>query len=125
MTSVIDLSSDKTFSFIGQITSNMFEVIDKVGKIKCPFFIVHGSADDIIDISHSQKIAKQVTANLWKYLVIESGGHLNLESEFDDEFLEDFVSFIQSLSPHQANSHSKLKRSPSMVPGTIKIMTCS
>ena len=114
MTSVIDLSSDSKFSFIGQITNNMFEVIDKVGKIKCPLFILHGSADDVIEISHSQKIAKVSAANLWKFFVIESGGHSNLESEFDDEFLEEFVNFMQSLTP---SNPSKLKRSPSMVPG--------
>jgi fermentation-respiration switch protein FrsA (DUF1100 family) len=33
---------------------DIFPNIDKVGKIKCPTLVIHGTSDNVIDVSHGK-----------------------------------------------------------------------
>lgn len=70
-----------------------FPNIDKVSKINSPVLVIHGTEDEVIDISHGQAIhalCKNPAAPLW----VEGAGHNDIE--LFREYLERVKKFINS-----------------------------
>lgn len=68
-----------------------FPNIDKVPKIKSPVLVIHGTEDEVIDISHGQVIhslCKNPVSPLW----VEGAGHNDIE--LFREYLERIKKFI-------------------------------
>jgi len=113
-TSVLDVHPDHSSALV----PDMFENMKKIHKVKCPTLLVHGKKDQLIPISHSQKLAKVLTEGvLWKFLELEEAGYQNIESEFNDEMLEEIIRFINHVSP---NDYKKKKRkSKTVMPDSL------
>jgi dipeptidyl aminopeptidase/acylaminoacyl peptidase len=42
------------------MAADMFENVKKMGKIKCPIFIMHGAADEVIPVFHAKVTRNQL-----------------------------------------------------------------
>jgi fermentation-respiration switch protein FrsA (DUF1100 family) len=106
ITSVLDLYSEhSTISF-----SDMFENKKKIGKIKSRFLIIHGTKDEIVPIKHSQRLKKEIengNGNIWKFLELEGAGHHNMETNYADDLLENFLQFVNALTPSEYLQHKQ------------------
>lgn len=70
-----------------------FPNIDKVSKIASPVLVIHGTEDEVIDISHGQAIhslCRNPVSPLW----VEGGGHNDIE--LFREYLERVKKFINN-----------------------------
>ncbi|CAL9080129.1 unnamed protein product, partial [Musa acuminata var. zebrina] len=78
------------FSFCFVIYKN----IDKIKKVKCPVFVIHGTEDDVVNWLHGHglwKLAEEPYDPLW----IKGGGHCNLELYPD--YIRHLCKFIQEM----------------------------
>jgi len=90
------------------LMTDMFENLKKIAKVRCPVFLVHGTKDNIVPVKHSQKLSKAIPEKyLWKYLELPSANHRDIEVENSDDFLDEFVNFIQFLKPLEQKSANK------------------
>ena len=77
-----------------------FPNIDKVPKINSPVLVIHGTEDEVIDISHGQAIhsmCRNPVSPLW----VEGAGHNDIE--LFREYLERVKKFINSDIPANAS----------------------
>ncbi|URE19747.1 abhydrolase domain-containing protein [Musa troglodytarum] len=76
------------------ILSGLRVNINKIKKVKCPVFAVHGTEDDVVNWLHGHglwKLAKEPYEPLW----IKGGGHCNLELYPD--YIRHLRKFIQEM----------------------------
>ncbi|KAG8367562.1 hypothetical protein BUALT_Bualt16G0084800 [Buddleja alternifolia] len=77
---------------------DIFKNIDKIRNVSCPVLVIHGTNDDIVDLSHGKRLwelAKEKYDPLW----VQGGGHCNLET-FPEyiKHLRKFVNAMEKLS---------------------------
>ncbi|CAL9196499.1 unnamed protein product [Musa hybrid cultivar] len=73
---------------------DIYKNINKIKKVKCPVFAVHGTEDDVVNWLHGHglwKLAKEPYEPLW----IKGGGHCNLELYPD--YIRHLCKFIQEM----------------------------
>ncbi|CAI5971268.1 unnamed protein product [Closterium sp. NIES-64] len=76
---------------------DIFTNIDKLPKVECPVFVMHGTADDVVDVSHGRGLAA-VCKRPFEALFIEGARHCDLE--FFPEYLKQLRRFIAFLDQH-------------------------
>eukprot|EP01118_Nematostelium_gracile_P004000 TRINITY_DN14746_c0_g1_i1.p1 TRINITY_DN14746_c0_g1~~TRINITY_DN14746_c0_g1_i1.p1 ORF type:complete len:492 (-),score=97.10 TRINITY_DN14746_c0_g1_i1:33-1508(-) len=96
MTSVLRI--DESANLISLASTDMFENVKKVDKIKVPFYFVHGAEDQVINCSHSRKLSDRVP-RLWKYTELPGMDHFNIEQEQCTDVLDDLIAFLEFLDP--------------------------
>merc|ERR1712232_179249 len=80
------------------LPGDMFCNIDKIPKVQCPVYIVHGTKDEIVPFSHGQDLAKNCRKGLAREPYwVENGGHNNLEIVARQPFYDNFAKFLQWL----------------------------
>lgn len=57
---------------------DIFKNIDKVGSIECPITVLHGTADEVVDVEHGRQLAK-LARRPFEPLWVEGGHHCDLE----------------------------------------------
>lgn len=57
---------------------DMFNTISKIKLVKCPVQIIHGTADELIDIQHSKDIYEAVENKKFNPIWLEKCGHRNI-----------------------------------------------
>ncbi|CAA0819970.1 alpha/beta-Hydrolases superfamily protein [Striga hermonthica] len=72
--------------------------IDKIRNVSCSVLVIHGTKDEIVDLSHGKRLwelAKEKYEPLW----VQGGGHYNLET-FPEyiKHLRKFVTSMENLS---------------------------
>ncbi|KAK2994321.1 hypothetical protein RJ640_009462, partial [Escallonia rubra] len=77
---------------------DIFKNIDKIRNVSCPVLVIHGTNDDIVDLSHGKRLwelSKEKYDPLW----VQGGGHCNLET-FPEyiKHLRKFVNAMEKLS---------------------------
>lgn len=81
------------------LPGDVFANIDKVGKVCCPVFIIHGTRDEIVPVWHGQGLyevcKKKGTA--YDAYVVEGADHNNLEVQAGDAFYDRLQRFLQHL----------------------------
>lgn len=80
------------------LPGDLFPNVDKIGKVQCPVYIVHGTKDEIVPVWHGQDLHKGCKPGVrcdpfW----IEGGGHNNLEIMARETFFERFQQFLRYL----------------------------
>ncbi|GMI88497.1 hypothetical protein like AT2G24320 [Hibiscus trionum] len=77
---------------------DIYKNIDKIQRVNCPVFVIHGTNDDVVDWSHGKRLwelSKEKYSPLW----IKGGGHCDLET-FPEYFkyLRKFINEMEKIS---------------------------
>ncbi|CAN6699896.1 unnamed protein product [Malus baccata var. baccata] len=77
---------------------DIFKNIDKIRHVSCPVLVIHGTEDEIVDLSHGKRLwelSKEKYDPLW----VKGGGHCNLET-FPDyiKHLRKFINAMEKLA---------------------------
>lgn len=84
------------------LPGDMFASVDRIGKVACPVYIVHGTEDETIPCWHAQDLVAQCKEEcVYPPFYVESGGHCNLEKIARQEFYENFMKFLQWLADEE------------------------
>ncbi|KAH7569179.1 hypothetical protein JRO89_XS06G0119600 [Xanthoceras sorbifolium] len=73
---------------------DIFKNIDKIRHVICPVLVIHGTNDDIVDLSHGRRLwelSKEKYDPLW----VKGGGHCNLETY--PEYIKHLRKFINAM----------------------------
>ncbi|KAH8481801.1 hypothetical protein Peur_068581 [Populus x canadensis] len=73
---------------------DIYKNIDKIRLVSCPVLVIHGTNDDIVDLSHGKRLwelAKEKYDPLW----VKGGGHCNLETY--PEYIKHLRRFINAM----------------------------
>jgi fermentation-respiration switch protein FrsA (DUF1100 family) len=86
--SVLDVAKGRYFFYpIELLLKDRFDSTSKIGKIKAPLVIIHGTDDTTIPITLSQKLFKAANAPK-KFYTIHGAGHLGLYRYMSDIVLK-------------------------------------
>lgn len=84
------------------LPGDMFPNVDKIGDVKCPTYIVHGTKDEIIPHYHAEDLVKNCRSGVaYPPYMIENGGHNNLEIIARQPFYDNFSKFLQWLQKEE------------------------
>jgi fermentation-respiration switch protein FrsA (DUF1100 family) len=85
---------------------DIFPNIDKVGKIKCPTLVIHGTSDNVIDVSHGKKLFNGVKHDNKDCLWLEGAGHNDIESDYTNQYITKLQEFILGIEETQLREGS-------------------
>jgi fermentation-respiration switch protein FrsA (DUF1100 family) len=92
------VSAFRVVTKIPIVPFDKFANIDKIGRVRCPVLVMHGTADDVIPLWHGEALFK--AANLPKrYLWVEGAGHndlVELAGKRYHEAMEEFAQLVKS-----------------------------
>lgn len=83
---------------------DIFKNIDKIRNVSCPVLVIHGTNDEIVDLSHGKRLwelAKEKYDPLW----IKGGGHCNLETF--PEFIKHLRKFVNAMEKMSFTKETK------------------
>ncbi|CAO2822520.1 unnamed protein product [Amaranthus hypochondriacus] len=94
---------------------DIFKNIDKIRHVTCPVLVIHGTNDEIVDVSHGKRLwelSKEKYEPLW----VKGGGHCNLETY--PEYIKHLRKFLNSMEKLAITQPLKqLTEAPSMTDG--------
>ncbi|KAK4779718.1 hypothetical protein SAY87_015824 [Trapa incisa] len=80
---------------------DIYKNIDKIPHLNCPVLVIHGTEDDVVDLSHGKQLwelCKEKYEPLW----LKGGNHCNLEIYPEYlRHLRKFISAVEKLPPPQ------------------------
>mmetsp|Transcript_19623 Transcript_19623/g.34393 ORF Transcript_19623/g.34393 Transcript_19623/m.34393 type:complete len:201 (+) Transcript_19623:220-822(+) len=86
------------FSSSFTLPGDMFPNVDRIGRVKCPVYIVHGTKDEIIPSYHAEDLVRNCGEGIaYPPYMVENGGHNNLELIARQPFYDNFTKFLQWL----------------------------
>ncbi|XP_030536782.1 alpha/beta hydrolase domain-containing protein 17B-like [Rhodamnia argentea] len=74
---------------------DIYKNLDKIGVVNCPVFVIHGTADEVVDCSHGKQLSELCKIK-YEPLWISGGGHCNLE--LYPEYIKHLKKFVLSLN---------------------------
>lgn len=87
---------------------DMFANVDKIGKVRCPVFIIHGNKDEIIPFWHGEDLHRNCRKHCqYPPFWVQDGGHNNLEIVARQPFYEQFTQFLQWLDKQEVSDDLK------------------
>ncbi|CAL9170004.1 uncharacterized protein LOC135593023 [Musa acuminata AAA Group] len=90
---------------------DIFKNIDKIRQVNCPVFVIHGTADDIVDWTHGKRLW-ELSKIKYDPLWIKGGGHCNLETYPEYiKHLRKFINAMEKLPLVKQNNQSRLPTS--------------
>jgi fermentation-respiration switch protein FrsA (DUF1100 family) len=90
-TSFPDAAQAKVLIFPAKwLTHNQFRNVDKIGRLKTPVFIAHGTADDWIPYEQGERLFAAVTSPQKRFLRVDGGPH-NLLHGGIERAIRDFL----------------------------------
>lgn len=57
---------------------DIYKNIDKIGLVKCPILVIHGTSDDVVACTHGKQLW-ELSTEKYEPLWLSGGGHCNLE----------------------------------------------
>lgn len=79
-----------------------FSNIDKIGKVRCPVLVIHGTADEVIPFQHGEALfraAHEPKRNWW----VQNAGHNDLVYQVGPEYgrkLQEFAAWVDNQQKH-------------------------
>jgi fermentation-respiration switch protein FrsA (DUF1100 family) len=69
--------------------------VDRVKRINCPVFVIHGRRDEIVPFRHGQML-HEASKNKYPPFYVDGAGHNNLEKYAPDylDRIRDFINHI-------------------------------
>lgn len=98
---------------------DIFANIDKIPKVECPVFVMHGTADEVVDVSHGQKLVELCKVP-YEPLFIDGGRHCDLE--FYPEFLRSLRKFVSFAEQHPPPPEEAFPKKPKKRAGWLSPM---
>jgi fermentation-respiration switch protein FrsA (DUF1100 family) len=83
------------------LEGDAFPNIDLIDKVVCPTYIIHGTKDEIVPVSHGEELYRKLR-NPYSPYFVDGGGHNNLEVFRRQEFfhrLYDFLLYLEKTPP--------------------------
>jgi len=68
---------------IGVLAPKMFNNIGNISHVQCPILIIHGEKDDVILISHSDVLEKNIKHDKKRYNKLPHADHNYFDEQFD------------------------------------------
>ncbi|XP_019442819.1 PREDICTED: protein ABHD17B-like [Lupinus angustifolius] len=85
---------------------DIYKNIDKIGMVKCPVLVIHGTADEVVDVFHGKQLWD--LSNLkYEPLWVSGGGHSNLE--LYPEFIKHLKKFVQTVGKSKVTANGPKK----------------
>ncbi|KAK7266817.1 hypothetical protein RIF29_19473 [Crotalaria pallida] len=81
---------------------DIYKNIDKIGMVKCPVLVIHGTADEVVDVSHGKQLWELCKVK-YEPLWVSGGGHCNLE--LYPEFIKHLKKFVQTVGKSKATAN--------------------
>ncbi|KAL2976818.1 hypothetical protein AAZX31_13G031300 [Glycine max] len=101
---------------------DIYKNIDKVGAVKCPVLVIHGTADEVVDVSHGKQLwelcktigKSKATANGSKKDTVESEnqGKASKESESGTSGTSELSTEIPEVSRNSLDSRLEKSKKP-------------
>lgn len=94
LTSARDMVKENALAIFSSLAGNAFNNIGKLGNLRAPLLVVHGTEDDItpyfmgVEIFENASVEKQL-------VTIEGAGHNNLQNEYAQEYWPPILAFIE------------------------------
>ncbi|KAH7647254.1 hypothetical protein FG379_002397 [Cryptosporidium bovis] len=88
-----------------------FKNLDKIQRVKCPVFVIHGTGDTIIPFNHGEMLYK-LAPNKFTPWFVNGANHCNIEVNWRSEFIvriKKFLMFVSSNSISSPTSKSPTK----------------
>ncbi|RDX65091.1 Protein ABHD17C [Mucuna pruriens] len=85
---------------------DIYKNIDKIGAVKCPVLVIHGTADEVVDVSHGKQLWELCKVK-YEPLWVSGGGHCNLE--LYPEFIKHLKKFVQTIGKSKATANGSKK----------------
>ncbi|XP_004489539.1 uncharacterized protein [Cicer arietinum] len=82
---------------------DIYKNIDKIGMVKCPVLVIHGTADEVVDVSHGKQLW-ELSKVKYEPLWVSGGGHCNLE--LYPEFIKHLKKFVQTIGKPKATTEN-------------------
>ncbi|KAL6324828.1 hypothetical protein AAG906_018355 [Vitis piasezkii] len=73
---------------------DIYKNIDKIGMVRCPVLVIHGTADEVVDCSHGKQLW-ELCQEKYEPLWLSGGGHCNLE--LYPEFIKHLKKFVLTI----------------------------
>ena len=88
-------SAKRVANYRGKFEVEAIEPARLAGQIKCPVFLIHGTADQVISVEHSREIYKTLTVEkeLW---IVEGVRHARAARHAKDHYSERLLAFFQT-----------------------------
>lgn len=84
------------------LPGDMFTNVDKIGKVKCPVYVVHGTKDEIVPFWHGEDLVRNCREGCaYPPYWVQDGGHNNLELVARQPFYDNFTKFLQWLDKEE------------------------
>ncbi|KAM7479822.1 hypothetical protein LguiA_028035 [Lonicera macranthoides] len=82
---------------------DIYKNIDKIPLVKCPVLVIHGTSDEVVDMSHGKQLW-ELCQEKYEPLWLKGGNHCNLESY--PEYIKHLKKFVSNVekSPSKRNS---------------------
>lgn len=90
------LSAFRVLTRVPLLPWDKFPNYKRIGHVRCPVLIIHGTADEVIPFWHGQKLLELVRAKKDHYWV-ERAGHNNLEDVAGGSYIKALQAFAASL----------------------------
>ena len=86
-TSVREMVDQSPWGFlpVGLILTQKFDVLSKIGEVKMPVLVTHGTRDSIVPVEMGERLYAAANAPK-KFIKVEGAGHHNLSGAAFDEY---------------------------------------
>ena len=86
-TSVADMVSESTWGFlpVSLILTQKFDTLSKIGEVKVPMLITHGTNDSIVPYKMGEALYQAATAPK-RFIKVDGAGHHNLSGTAFDQY---------------------------------------
>ncbi|XP_061349317.1 uncharacterized protein LOC133294626 isoform X1 [Gastrolobium bilobum] len=85
---------------------DIYKNIDKIGMVKCAVLVIHGTADEVVDVSHGKQLSELCKVK-YEPLWVSGGGHCNLE--LYPEFIKHLKKFVQTIGKSKPTANGSQK----------------
>uniref|UniRef100_A0A7S0ZSA7 Serine aminopeptidase S33 domain-containing protein n=1 Tax=Noctiluca scintillans TaxID=2966 RepID=A0A7S0ZSA7_NOCSC len=98
------------------LPGDMFTNVDKIGKVRCPVYVVHGMIDEIVPFWHGEDLVRNCQegiahAPFW----VEDGGHNDLEMKARQPFYDNFAKFLHCVEQEPVSEALMLQAAESPI----------
>ncbi|KAL8139862.1 hypothetical protein V2J09_005883 [Rumex salicifolius] len=85
---------------------DIYKNIDKIPLVNCPVLVIHGTSDEIVDLSHGKQLY-EMSKEKYEPLWLKGGSHCNLE--LYPEYIRHLKKFVCSVERSPSHRHASRK----------------